>query len=104
MLAGPDTHIYFTHLSKPSCQPLTTSFQAGSGSDLAGASCCASGMLDLIKNNADIGKLTQHQYPALFSPLVTILGPLFQTHGTPMLDNAKGMMSIFLFGCENVDT
>jgi len=32
--------------------------------------------------------LTQHQYPALFSSLISIFGPLFQTHGTPMLEAA----------------
>lgn len=32
--------------------------------------------------------LTQHQYPALFSSLLSIFGPLFQAHGTPMLEAA----------------
>ncbi|KAJ2934705.1 hypothetical protein H1R20_g2415, partial [Candolleomyces eurysporus] len=31
--------------------------------------------------------LTQHQYPALFSSLTSVLGPLFQSHGLPMLEN-----------------
>jgi hypothetical protein len=32
--------------------------------------------------------LTQHQYPALFSSLTSVLGPLFQSHGLPMLESA----------------
>ncbi|KDR78789.1 hypothetical protein GALMADRAFT_118246 [Galerina marginata CBS 339.88] len=32
--------------------------------------------------------LTQHQYPALFSSLAGIFGPLFEQHGTPMLEAA----------------
>ncbi|KXN88654.1 Protein DENND6A [Leucoagaricus sp. SymC.cos] len=32
--------------------------------------------------------LTQHQYPALFTSFVSIFGPLFQEHGTPMLEAA----------------
>ncbi|KAF9560706.1 DUF1630-domain-containing protein [Agrocybe pediades] len=32
--------------------------------------------------------LTQHQYPALFSALAGLLGPLFEQHGTPMLEAA----------------
>ncbi|KAF8879304.1 hypothetical protein CPB84DRAFT_1687970 [Gymnopilus junonius] len=32
--------------------------------------------------------LTQHQYPALFSAIAGIFGPLFETHGTPMLEAA----------------
>ncbi|CAA7266811.1 unnamed protein product [Cyclocybe aegerita] len=32
--------------------------------------------------------LTQHQYPSLFSSLVGQFGPLFATHGTPMLEAA----------------
>ncbi|KAF9532638.1 hypothetical protein CPB83DRAFT_784718 [Crepidotus variabilis] len=32
--------------------------------------------------------LTQHQFPALFSSLITIFGPLFEKHGTPMLEAA----------------
>ncbi|KAF8969105.1 hypothetical protein BDZ97DRAFT_264108 [Flammula alnicola] len=32
--------------------------------------------------------LTQYQYPALYSALVGIFGPLFEQHGTPMLEAA----------------
>ena len=32
--------------------------------------------------------LTQYPYPGLFSSLVSTLGPLFQAHGTPMLEAA----------------
>ncbi|RDB25779.1 Protein DENND6B [Hypsizygus marmoreus] len=32
--------------------------------------------------------LTQHQFPALFSSLISIFGPLFQAHGIPMLEAA----------------
>ncbi|KAF9223896.1 DUF1630-domain-containing protein [Gyrodon lividus] len=32
--------------------------------------------------------LTQHQYPALFTCIVSKLGPLFQSHGVPMLETA----------------
>ncbi|KAF9234226.1 hypothetical protein BU15DRAFT_90060 [Melanogaster broomeanus] len=32
--------------------------------------------------------LTQHQYPALFTCIVSKLGPLFQSHGVPMLEAA----------------
>ncbi|KIM35253.1 hypothetical protein M413DRAFT_20781 [Hebeloma cylindrosporum] len=32
--------------------------------------------------------LTQHQYPALYSSLVGIFGPLFENHGAPMLESA----------------
>ncbi|TFK27824.1 DUF1630-domain-containing protein [Coprinopsis marcescibilis] len=32
--------------------------------------------------------LTQHQYPALFSSIASILGPMFQCHGLPMLESA----------------
>ncbi|KAF9468198.1 hypothetical protein BDZ94DRAFT_849450 [Collybia nuda] len=38
--------------------------------------------------------LTQHQYPALFSSLLSIFGPLFQLHGVPMLEAA----------CHNIST
>ncbi|KAG2017591.1 FAM116B protein [Coprinopsis cinerea AmutBmut pab1-1] len=37
---------------------------------------------------ASLVLLTQHQYPALYSSLVSILGPLFQSHGLPMLESA----------------
>lgn len=32
--------------------------------------------------------LTQHQYPALFSSVAGVFGPLFEAHGTPMLEAA----------------
>lgn len=32
--------------------------------------------------------LTQHQFPALFSSLISVFGPLFQNHGLPMLEAA----------------
>ncbi|KAH9481785.1 Protein DENND6B [Psilocybe cubensis] len=32
--------------------------------------------------------LTQHAYPALFTVLVALFGPLFEKHGTPMLEAA----------------
>ncbi|KAF8150895.1 hypothetical protein B0H34DRAFT_666138 [Crassisporium funariophilum] len=32
--------------------------------------------------------LTQHQYPAFFTQLASIFGPLFDQHGTPMLEAA----------------
>ncbi|TRM56430.1 hypothetical protein BD626DRAFT_575754 [Schizophyllum amplum] len=32
--------------------------------------------------------LTHHQYPALFSAVTTLLGPLYEQHGVPMLESA----------------
>jgi hypothetical protein len=83
--AGSDAHVYFTHLSKPSCQSLTASFQAGSGSDLAGASFCEYGVLDLIKNNADIGKES-----------VCLLDPKAEKELSP--EDGDGRFAYFLFG------
>ncbi|KAG6861106.1 hypothetical protein C0995_003835 [Termitomyces sp. Mi166 len=38
--------------------------------------------------------LTQHEYPAFFSQLISIFGPLFQQHGIPILETA----------CQNITT
>lgn len=84
-LAGPGAHVYFTHLSKPSCQSLTASFQTRSGSDVAEASCCEYGVLDLIKENADIGRGS-----------VCLLDPRAEKELSP--EDGDGRFAYFLFG------
>lgn len=44
--------------------------------------------LELTLHQSSIVILTYHQYPALFSALASILGPLFQSHEIPMLESA----------------
>lgn len=45
-------------------------------------------VLTIVSPQRSLVILTHHQYPALFTALASIFGPLFQTHGVPMLEAA----------------
>jgi ribosome biogenesis SPOUT family RNA methylase Rps3 len=87
-LAGRDAHVHFTHLSKPSCQSLTATFQTSAldqrGSDLAEATFHEYGVLDLIKDNT--GTLER----------VCLLDPKAEQELSP--EDGDGRFQYFLFG------
>jgi len=51
-LAGPGSHVYFTHLSKSSCQSLSEIFSL-EATPLAEASCHQIGVLELLNHLGD---------------------------------------------------
>jgi hypothetical protein len=85
MLAGPDAHVHFTHLSKVSSESLANAFEA-SGSDLSKASCYQYGVLDLIKNSPS----------GLDLQKVCLLDPKAERALSP--EDGDGRFDWFLFG------
>jgi len=83
-LAGRNAHVHFTHLSNSSSQSLTAVFQT-SGSGLAQASCHVYGILDLMKDNAGLGR-----------EKVCLLDPKAEQELSP--EDGDGRFEFFLFG------
>lgn len=88
-LAGPDSKIYFTHLSKSSSENLTAKFTELTTSDpqveSAEAFCMTSGVLDLIKEKLG-GSLDK----------VCLLDPKAEKELSP--EDGDGRFEWFLFG------
>ncbi|KAF9456733.1 SAM-dependent RNA methyltransferase [Collybia nuda] len=85
MLAGPNAHVHFTHLSKSSSEFLTTAFQS-SGNDLSKASCHQYGVLDLIRESVGGPDLQR----------VCLLDPKAEKVLSP--EDGDGRFDWFLFG------
>lgn len=85
-LAGPDSQVHFTHLSKSSSESLTTKFTNQLASDgQAGAFCHESGVLELIKERLG-GSLDK----------VCLLDPKAEEELSP--EDGEGRFEWFLFG------
>jgi ribosome biogenesis SPOUT family RNA methylase Rps3 len=85
-LAGPDAHVFFTHLSEPSTEPLSAVFQNSNDNSIAKTSCHTIGVVELINQHSDI--LSKEQ--------VCLLDPKAEKGLTP--DDGDGRFRWFLFG------
>ncbi|KAJ4490044.1 SAM-dependent RNA methyltransferase [Lentinula aciculospora] len=84
-LAGPESYVHFTHLSKTSSKSLTTKFAELSSDGQAEAICHESGVLDLIKERLN-GSLEK----------VCLLDPKAEKELSP--EDGDGRFEWFLFG------
>ncbi|KAG5349705.1 hypothetical protein C0989_002310 [Termitomyces sp. Mn162] len=82
-LAGPGSHVYFTHLSKTSSSSLSAAFQS-STNDFAEASCHEEDVLNLMKSRG------------ISIDRVCLLDPKAEKALSP--EDGDGQFDMFLFG------
>ena len=89
MLAGPDSRVMFTSLSKTSCDFIDASFGSKSGTDLAAFSCHREGIVERMKAEG--------------IPLdkVCLLDPKAESELSP--EDGDGRFEWFLFGVRLLD-